>query len=70
VTGSLPLSAGDAGLGGVSVLVGAVLATQVHLSRRTLVQHAVASIGGGMAAFVTAWPMNTWLIHRGIKEAM
>lgn len=41
-----------AGIGGVSVLVGATLATRVRLSRRTrsLVQHAAAGIGAGIAA--------------------
>lgn len=25
---------------------------------------------GDIIAFVTAWPVNTWLIRKGIKEAM
>jgi len=51
-TGWLPISVRYAGIGGVSVLVGATLATRVRLSRRTrsLVQHAAAGIGAGIAA--------------------
>jgi hypothetical protein len=65
----LSLSAFEVGLFGWMALMFFVFFSHPHLHPDSPVYWFLMQIGM-IVGFVTAWPINTWLIRRGIKEAM
>jgi len=66
---ALSLSAFEIGLFGGMAIIQLVLSTHPHLAA----DHAAYSFPmqiGMTIGFATAYPVNAWLIRRGIKQAM
>jgi hypothetical protein len=65
----LSLTAFEVGLFGWMALMTFVLFPSPHLHPNESAYWFLMQIGM-IAGFFTAWPVNTWLIRKGIKEAM
>ncbi|MGN6243504.1 MAG: DUF4396 domain-containing protein [Motilibacteraceae bacterium] len=65
----LSLTAFEVGLFGWMALMSFVLFPQPHLHPDSPVYWFLMQIGM-VLGFLTAWPVNSWLIRKGIKEAM
>jgi hypothetical protein len=66
---TLSLTAFEVGLFGWTALMQLVFFTAPHLSPDHAAYWLLMQIGM-VLGFATAYPVNVWLIHRGIKEAM
>ena len=65
----LALTAFEAGLFGWMAIIQLVLFTSPHLPTDTAAFWFLMQVGM-LAGYATSYPMNWWLIRRGIKDAM
>ncbi len=66
---TLSLLSFEVGLFGVMAVMQLVLFTDPHLDAHHAAYWLLMQIGM-IVGFLTAYPVNVWLIRRGIKEAM